>query len=148
MLKTTTFTRGMHARKLDRGFTLIELMVVVAIVAIIAAVAYPSYTESVRKSQRADAQAVLLEAAQFAERFHTENSKYNQNTAGVAISLPLQLQATPKDSVPKRYSVTIATTVQAYTLTASPITSGDRCGTMTIAHTGVKAASQADCWRR
>jgi type IV pilus assembly protein PilE len=139
---------GACAPKRSGGFTLVELMVVVAIVGIIAAVAYPSYTESVRKSRRADAQSVLLEGAQFAERFHTENSRYDQTSAGVTVTLPLQLRAAPKDSVTKHYSVTIVATPQAYTLSAGPITSGDRCGTMTIAHTGAKAANQADCWRR
>jgi type IV pilus assembly protein PilE len=131
------------------GFTLVELMIVVAIVAILTAVAYPAYTEYVRKSRRADAQSVMLEAAQFMERFHTENSRYDQNTGGTAIALPLYLRQTPKDGATKYYNlITPTATVTAYTITATPIQAGDRCGTMTIAHTGVKTAGQADCWRR
>jgi type IV pilus assembly protein PilE len=132
------------------GFTLVELMIVVAIVAILTAIAYPSYTEHVRKSRRADAQSVMLEAAQFMERFHTENNRYNQDTGGAAVVLPMYLRQAPKDGATKYYDLTLtpAPTQTAYTITATPIKAGDRCGTMRLAHTGVKTASQTDCWRR
>lgn len=59
----------------NKGFTLIELMVVIAIVAILAAIAIPSYQNQVQKTRRADAQAELLNSAQLLERcFTTENS--------------------------------------------------------------------------
>ena len=67
-----------------RGFTLMELMIVVAIIGILAGIAYPTYQDSVRKSRRADAEAVLLELAQWMERFYTENNRYDQTRAGVA----------------------------------------------------------------
>lgn len=51
-----------------RGFTLIELMIVVAIVAILAAVAYPSYRDSISKSRRAEARAQLMDAVQYMQR--------------------------------------------------------------------------------
>ena len=57
-----------QVRAAGRGFTLIELMIVVAIVAILAAIAYPSYREHVVKSRRATAQSCLLEMAQFEAR--------------------------------------------------------------------------------
>lgn len=53
-----------HPQKAQLGFTLIELMIVVAIVGILSAVAYPSYTEYVRRGHRADARAGLLQAQQ------------------------------------------------------------------------------------
>ena len=71
-----------------RGFTLMELMIVVAIIGILAGIAYPTYQDSVRKSRRADAEAVLLELAQWMERFYTENNRYDQTRAGVAVVLP------------------------------------------------------------
>ena len=75
----------------NQGFTLVELMIVVAIVAILAAIAYPSYKEYVRKSRRADAKAVLVEAAQFMERVYTEDFSY------ASAELPPSLKKSPKD---------------------------------------------------
>ena len=59
-----------------KGFTLIELMIVVAIVAILAAVAYPAYTESVRKGKRAQGRTALAELLQQQERFMTQRNCY------------------------------------------------------------------------
>ena len=56
------------AAKRAPGFTLIELMIVVAVVAILVAIAYPSYQEQIRKSRRAQAKADLVEYAGLAER--------------------------------------------------------------------------------
>ncbi|CAM4018115.1 type IV pilin protein [Vreelandella rituensis] len=60
----------------QRGFTLIELMIVVVIIGIIASVAYPSYTRYVERSQRAEANAVLMETASILERCYTKNYSY------------------------------------------------------------------------
>ncbi len=65
----------MNASK-SAGFSLIELMIVVAIIAILAAVAFPSYQESVKKSRRSDAQTALLGFAQAMERHYTDNGFY------------------------------------------------------------------------
>ncbi|MDV7393712.1 type IV pilin protein, partial [Arthrospira platensis SPKY1] len=66
----------MRNRTMSVGFTLIEVMIVVAIIAILAAIAYPSYQEQVRKSRRADAKVSLLDAVQRQERFFTVNNQY------------------------------------------------------------------------
>lgn len=63
-------------RRRQHGFTLVELMIVAAVIAILAAVAYPAYTEQLRKSQRAEAKAALMRAAQLLERSFTQNGAY------------------------------------------------------------------------
>lgn len=136
-----------------RGFTLIEVMIVVAIIGILAAIAYPSYQEHVRKARRADAQTALLELAQFMERHYTANGSY-LTAAGTAPGLPFT--EAPKDGSSKYYDLSFAATPTAsgYTLRAAPkgAMAGDACGTLTLSNTGAKGqkagASLAECWRR
>ncbi len=135
----------------SRGFTLIELMIVVAIIGILAAVALPSYRESVKRGDRASARSALLEAQQFMERFYAANDAYDvdKSSPPVAIALPLRLRAVPAESV--KYDLTVTATSTAYTLTATPI-STDRCANLTIVHTGAKGRTGvgptiAECWK-
>jgi type IV pilus assembly protein PilE len=126
-----------------RGFTLIEVMIVVAIVGILAAIAYPSYVEYVRRSERADAKAALQTAAQWLERSYTVNSAY-----------PASAGFDPTDTA--KYSVTYAPSgaapFRSYTLTAAPVSgwSDPYCGSLTLEHTGARSATSnaVECWRR
>ena len=64
-------------RKTNAGFSLVELMAAVLIVGVLAAIAYPSYQESVRKSNRAEGKAELMDLAQRLQRCYTVYGKFN-----------------------------------------------------------------------
>jgi type IV pilus assembly protein PilE len=66
------------------GFTLVELMIVVAIVGILAAIAYPSYIDSVRKGKRAEGRAAVTSLLQQQERYFTQNNTYVAFAMGAA----------------------------------------------------------------
>ena len=71
----------------SRGFTLIELMIVVAVIAILAAVALPAYFGSIRKSRRADAVTLISQAVQAQERWRANNPDYSSNLGGSGLSI-------------------------------------------------------------
>lgn len=144
----------------NRGFTLIELMIVVVIIAILASIAYPSYREFVMRSSRSDAKTALLQNAQFMEQNFTVANRYDQDSAGTAItSASLPVQHSPVEGA-ARYNITVevnAATPGAYLLKATPIAgspaASDRCGTFTLSNTGQKALESAsapvsECWNK
>jgi type IV pilus assembly protein PilE len=138
------------SRASTSGFTLIELMIVIAIVGVLAMLAYPSYVEHLRRGYRVEARTALLEAQQFMERFYAANSRYTTDAAGTTSpTLPARLQNVPAGS--PRYTLGVVATVNSYTLTAMAA-SADKCGNLTLTNTGVKGRSGSemsvqDCWK-
>ena len=65
--------------KINKGFTLIELMITIAIIGILAAIAYPSYTVYVAESARAEAHTSLLRASNLQEQYYLDNRGYTEN---------------------------------------------------------------------
>ncbi len=136
--------------KRDAGVTLIELMIVVAIVGILAAVAYPSYLQYVQASRRAEAQADLLELAQWMERRFTVNARYGEADPKTAVTLPFS--SSPR-SGEVHYHIVVAADDSSFTLTATPRGGqiADDCGTLALSHTGSKSATKGTaavtgCW--
>ena len=146
----------MDSNRRMRGFTLIELMVVVAIVAILASIAYPSYKEFTKRSARADAKAALLENAQFMERNFTSANRYDQDSAGNDIeTASLPVQQSPRDGAAK-YDITVEPDQTAFVLKATPVAAslmdGDACGVLSLDNLGSKnvsgSRSKTECWNK
>lgn len=123
-----------------RGFTLVELMIVVAIVAILVALALPSYGRYVRKANRGEAQQLLLNWANNQEIWRANDTDY-----ATLAQIPAPTHA--------KYTFTLPTrTATTYTLTATASTAdqlkdeerGNSCSPLTLDQSNTKAP--ADCW--
>ena len=136
----------------SRGFTLMELMVVVAIVGILVGIAVPPYQDSVRKSRRGQAKADLTELAQAMERYYTNNNSYLNADLNILWGPLLQ---SPRTGA-AQYTISFdgAVTANRFVLQAVPSASTgqdkDKCGTMNLSNTGVKgpASLPAECWNK
>ncbi|BDU17570.1 type IV pilin protein [Lysobacter auxotrophicus] len=144
---------GRNGKKM-RGFTLIELMIVVAVVAILAGIAYPMYNDAIRKSRRGQAKADLIELTQLAERYRSVNGTYKDfGKPGGDGTLADAWGKSPRTGT--QYYVVKATThtVDTLVLEAQPVAGQgqdkDKCKTLTIDATGKKSSTGSDpisCW--
>ena len=124
-------------KKNNRGFTLIELMIVIAIIGVLAAVGYPAYTSSVKKGNRADGIGGLLSLAGRMEEFYMNADTY----VGAAVA-----NTTSPDGL---YTMSITTqTAFGYTLTATPVGADTACGNLILNSLGQKtdSAGSGNCW--
>lgn len=134
--------------RVQRGFTLIELMIAVAILAIVMGIAIPSYTQWVIESGRADGKAQLFETAQNLERCFTRYSTYDSDECNVGDGDTIE-------SEKGKYQVTVDADGTTFELTAAPQggqSDDDECASLILDSTGARRISDdatgdvEDCW--
>ena len=144
-LHSSSYKGNMMLKK-TRGFTLIELMIVVAVLSIIVAVGYPSYMEHVKKSRRAEGMGQLLELADRMERSYSDRGTYPTNISEVYVATT--------DNGFYTLSIVSADNV-SFTVSAAPTSLGkqntDKCKTFTLTSLGQKSISgsvpNSQCWK-
>jgi type IV pilus assembly protein PilE len=151
----TTFTSAkVFGANYFRGFSLIELMIVVAIMGILVTIAMPAYTESVRRSNRAEAKSELVQVASEQERFFSSTNSYSTdatplNTPVVAARQRTTTNAWYVIAVAACDGGTIAICFIA-TATAQNEQAADGCTTFTLTSIGLRGATGLtgdECWR-
>ncbi|MEF9965164.1 MAG: type IV pilin protein [Comamonas sp.] len=134
--------------RMQRGFTLIELMIVVAVVGILTAIALPSYNEYILRGHRAEGRAALLQTAQWMERAATANGTY-----------PTSLPDSMKSIASGRYTISIDSNGNTFTATATAknAQANDKCGNLTLSNNGLQGANDktygtegydTSCWNK
>ena len=155
----------MISGRANLGFTLIEMMIVVAIIAILAAIAYPSYQQYVLRSNRTEGQALLNDAAAREERYFAQNNVYvsapkdlgKLNIANTTTSRSGDTVTISVFSATGKYQLSVSKVDKdgGYTLTATPQdaqAADTKCGNLTLNAIGAKGVSASgasvnDCWR-
>ena len=139
----------------QRGFSLIELMVVVAILAILATIVVPAYERYVRSARRADGRSAVTAVALAQERAFSVYQKYC-SLASLETLAGLEAALAGGRSVKNSYAVSVTTTSTGFTVTAArdPADADPECVTMTLTSAGVKGgtydagkAKEMKCWQ-
>lgn len=126
-------------KKTEIGFSLIELMIVIAVVTVLMSLAYPSYVNFIRKADRAKAQTTMLDWANRQEMWRADHPDYNNSI-------------NPDDT--ELYTYTMTSTATSFALTATAIgrqaadeEDGVTCVTMNLLHDGTTGpAGHQQCW--
>lgn len=136
-------------RRPAAGFTLIELVIVMAILAIIAAIAFPSYQNYLERARRADGREMLQRIAAAQERFYTNRNRYTDDLTTAA---GLNLGTTNSEAGHYAIGIVVAADGQSYTLTAVPagVQVHDECANLTVNNVGARGYSgtqtNGSCW--
>jgi type IV pilus assembly protein PilE len=138
------------SNKLSRGFTLIELMIVVVIVAILATLALPAYQDYIRRGKRAAAKAVVSDLANRQQAYLIDKRAYATDLA----SLVPSFSKPPEIASDYDFAVSAVNTASppTFSVTATPISSmmlKDNCGTsgsVPLQITQAGARAPAGCW--
>lgn len=137
-------------QRLSRGFTLIELMIVVAIVAILAAVAMPAYTDYVRRARRSDAIEELLRLQQAQEKWRASNSNYG-TTAQVPPRNDLSHYSAATWAAPDGTSYSLSISAKAGDDQNNDKQNGQTCTPLTLSFAAGAVShgtTSAECWRK
>lgn len=142
----------------QRGFSMIELMIVMVIAAILASIAVPSYQNFVTRTKRAQAKSLLLQVADKQEQFFLDNKRYAATMTDLGYSAnPFYIDnsgdpqaSSSTDSIYKiEFSATTNTTYTAAAVPQKAQASNDSgCGTLSLSNTGLRdqSGSSTDCW--
>lgn len=133
-------------RKQYNGFTLLELLIVVAIVAIIAVFALPTYQRQTMHAHRANAQAKMLEIAGLLENHYLQQGSYSQALID-NINADADLSHAPS-ATNHQYDITVKQTDsgQSYQISATPQNAEARCGVLTLDNFHTQGADDDNCW--
>jgi len=124
----------------QNGFTLVEMMIVVAIIGILASIAYPAYQQYLLSSRRAQAQSEMLRIQLGQEKWRANNNSYTSTLSETGFT-----ETNPFYD----YSIT-GTSAFGYTIKAaakSTQTNDTGCTTLTLDQSGGKGSASA-CWKK
>ena len=126
-----------------QGFTLIELVIVMAILGILMAVALPTYHEHIRKAARADAQAFLTDVASRQQQYLIDRRRYATSIAALNMAPSAYVKAKFEDPIAVEAPAVVPPT---FRLTARAIgdQANDKCPTLTLDSAGNREPS--GCW--